>query len=1496
MRRTRYIFLALILPLFLLEFHVESICFAQNRGVLFPLINHINYSNIQQHVAFLSSLGSRVTGYEGCRLAADYISDCFGNYGLKVFRQEYDVLTPLDHGSEIIVLNQTGKIIKVIKAYALWPNYIQTSKTDGYLEGTLVYVHKGDLRDFNEKNIEGSIVLMDFNSGDNWINAAKLGANAVIFIAPDETSYLEARKKIVNTPIHFPRVYVNRNDGFFLKTLASLGAKVKINVNMTYDLVKAENIIGIINGTLYPDEIIVIAAHYDTWSIVPALAPGADEATGIASLLELARYFSENPPKRTIWLVAFSGHWQALAGSREFVERFFFRDRVISGEEKMWSLFALDFSTDSDEVALLYKGYLYEFGSDAIVARWTTWLQPKIFNDYLPALSEQTGKKYSVEDGFKGFSGWWGSIFGPYMLDSEPFAIAHGLGFAIRTNNVRRWHWGHPLTYSTQVNYDNLKPQVEVASAIIFGLANEDSIDMDYSRVAPSRYLFKASGADVAGFLTVKGNVLEFNVTTGWYTQVPNCIVSLIRQSLSYSTYPFNRILTLSDNEGKFEVRGVSGFGYGHGYGTIDQWYIEAYHVDRYSGLIDYAPDYGQYGQGQIPFTYLVNTQPYEVTTVVFRASSIVLYDLVDPLTFQPFVFYDPRFENRGGGYGAAASYTHVFVDRPATLSVLDFNTISEYVMWGTYFTRYEKVGMIFVPPKTRFMLIFKAGPMQSIAGILLNATSENPDGYGFYAADDKQMHLSLTSFRFVNDLLIVTQNRYGRLRSAFAESRISETYLKDAKDLFDDAMTALKNNCYDRAYTKIYAAWTWIIRGYSNTMTLINDTLLTNIMFFSLFIIFSVLFLVFISGIEGRIRYLLFILTFLSLLLIYNLVHPAPRLAVSFIMSPLSTSLIFLYLFISLIFLGEALNIVKTTRMRTIGPHFQERATFSIFFIAFKYGLESIRRRKLRTALTIFNVIIVTFSIVSLTSVVPAIEVDSSPVFEGIPSFNGLLLKQSLQQVPSNVYDPLILEILNSYPNITVAPRVWAYPQSKAGREVSIRIFNEKENVSTTVRAILGLSANESKIFDFKIAVIPGRFFLKDDYWSCILAEPIANTLKVKTGDTIKMGDMRLRVVGVLKREFTDMLKDLDGWPITPADPQSIPILLAGQVLEVSYSTLSWDQVIVIPYQLALDMGGYIASIAIGAEDAQTINEVGKKLAYTLDNTFIYACHEKQVYGLSKVYKFGLLGWGPMILVMVLGSLTIFNSLLGSIMDRASEMKIYSTLGLSPKGVMWMFFAEASLYAFTAGVIGQLSGITVNVLLLSSGYLPSGFIANSSSASTVLAVSIPIIFILLSSTYPAITASKSVTPSLERKWKITTKPKDDNWEIPLPFTVDRREEVVGILNFLYEYFAAHTIETPEPFIVRELKLVPEKLEMMVIVNLRPFERGLTQSMKITSVQKEKEERIALNLLLTRLSGDRKSWRAINYNVVDSLRKQLLIWRSLSPAQRQKYKKHDNRI
>ncbi|HEX29052.1 TPA: M28 family peptidase, partial [Candidatus Poribacteria bacterium] len=70
------------------------------------------------------------------------------------------------------------------------------------------------------------------------------------------------------------------------------------------------------------DELVVIEAYYDSMSVVPYLAPGADTTSGIAALLELARVLSKPDyrPGRSVMFLATDGHFQGLAGMRAFME------------------------------------------------------------------------------------------------------------------------------------------------------------------------------------------------------------------------------------------------------------------------------------------------------------------------------------------------------------------------------------------------------------------------------------------------------------------------------------------------------------------------------------------------------------------------------------------------------------------------------------------------------------------------------------------------------------------------------------------------------------------------------------------------------------------------------------------------------------------------------------------------------------------------------------------------------------------------------------------------------------------------------------------------------------------------------------------------------------------------------------------------------------------------------------------------------------------------
>ena len=58
---------------------------------------------------------------------------------------------------------------------------------------------------------------------------------------------------------------------------------------------------------------LLIGAHYDG----PIKSPGADDnASAVAALLELCRAFKKNPPKRSVWMVAFDQEEWGMLGSK----------------------------------------------------------------------------------------------------------------------------------------------------------------------------------------------------------------------------------------------------------------------------------------------------------------------------------------------------------------------------------------------------------------------------------------------------------------------------------------------------------------------------------------------------------------------------------------------------------------------------------------------------------------------------------------------------------------------------------------------------------------------------------------------------------------------------------------------------------------------------------------------------------------------------------------------------------------------------------------------------------------------------------------------------------------------------------------------------------------------------------------------------------------------------------------------------------------------------
>jgi glutamate carboxypeptidase len=83
----------------------------------------------------------------------------------------------------------------------------------------------------------------------------------------------------------------------------------------------ATNLIGIVPGTVERDRCVVVSAHYDHLGVRNGqVFRGADDnASGVAGLLAIARWFRAHPARQSILFAAFDGEESGLQGARHFV-------------------------------------------------------------------------------------------------------------------------------------------------------------------------------------------------------------------------------------------------------------------------------------------------------------------------------------------------------------------------------------------------------------------------------------------------------------------------------------------------------------------------------------------------------------------------------------------------------------------------------------------------------------------------------------------------------------------------------------------------------------------------------------------------------------------------------------------------------------------------------------------------------------------------------------------------------------------------------------------------------------------------------------------------------------------------------------------------------------------------------------------------------------------------------------------------------------------------
>ncbi|GGZ32823.1 peptidase M28 [Echinicola pacifica] len=307
------------------------------------------------HFRFLAS--DELMGRDAARseidIAARYIAEQFRQYGAQTVSgaDEYyqhvplrlsappksgsmviGDTEPLTHGQDMLVLDGAslqGEFELVVAGYGTEEDFDQVD-----VKGKIVVVRVGGAEKMNPSAL--------FAAGrDKLALAAEHGALGLVEMYnlpnppwPLLIGYLNKTQMTLGqneeTSPGLPYIWVKDLNNELIKTADQAGTKVQIEVlGKVNKQIDGKNVIALIEGTdpELKDEYLMLSAHYDHIGVGKPNAEGdsiyngaRDNAVGTVALINAAKYFAENPPKRSILLCAWTAEEKGLLGSAYYSE------------------------------------------------------------------------------------------------------------------------------------------------------------------------------------------------------------------------------------------------------------------------------------------------------------------------------------------------------------------------------------------------------------------------------------------------------------------------------------------------------------------------------------------------------------------------------------------------------------------------------------------------------------------------------------------------------------------------------------------------------------------------------------------------------------------------------------------------------------------------------------------------------------------------------------------------------------------------------------------------------------------------------------------------------------------------------------------------------------------------------------------------------------------------------------------------------------------------
>ena len=914
-------------------------------------------------------------------------------------------------------------------------------------------------------------------------------------------------------------------------------------------------------------------------------------------------------------------------------------------------------------------------------------------------------------------------------------------------------------------------------------------------------------------------------------------------------------------------------------------------------GLIAFVKDEGEGAQRLFKSTQIPYREGENLTLVLFRAAPLALLDLTNPRSLK--------------------AYTGVEMLRKEGLVPFD--------QWCKFEGRSSLV--TYLRPDLRAYLVLQSGePGNDLAKVprafMLNADAASAEidngeisGAGYLVADhpfllDVQSETA-NSMASVNGRRLALQNRY-----QMADDQVNAYHLK-ARSSIEKSETKGLSKRESELWARDGVTYSMLVHPVLRAS--IFEAVIGILWYLGLlvpFIFFSEKLLFCFPDVRKQIlaQTVLFLLVFGLL----RLLHPAFEMVRSSLMILLGFVIILISTAITLLFAGKFRENLEELRKRQGKIAAAEVNKLGVLASAFMLGLNNMHRRKLRTGLTCATITLITFVMICFTSVEN--EIVQKSVALGQASYQGMLIKRpQMGRIRKNEVMSIDGKFGDRY-DICQRLMYVGIADTMAGQyrnpDLEIITSGEKGVRKVAFDSIIQLSYREPIRHRIRFLTKTSWFSRDDEAASgqpvpIFVPDRMAERLNVSVSDVnrgavdVRINGEAFRIQGIFDSGSYDRMTDLDGHRILPFDAERLEVVpqrgFEGIFADENDPKVSAENVVLAAFRpLSLSTGAEtswerVISVAVSMPEASYreardviegyMEQTGEPLAYGLDGVAFVGQRTRQA---------SLSGYIDLLIPLLIATLTVLNTMRGSVYERRDEIYVYNSVGIAPGYVFLMFCAEALVYAVVGTMLGYILSQGAGRVLVMIG-LTGGLNMNFTSVSTIY-VSLAVMAAVLVSTYfPAKSAMEISAPADDAGW-ILPDPVGDQLRFDLPFTF-RVTGRLAILVFFERWLRDHgeggagRFHAGNPLLDAVLthREDPESAyqpRLTSTIWLKPFDLAVSQELVIETPPDAETEGYRARITLRRRSGTREAWMRLNRSFVSLLRRRFLHWRAVGPNER----------